>query len=193
MQKKPSGGRRPGAGRPSNLTVSRKKKAEPWIPGVSEMTKEEMEKLVPPAKREELIAIWEKLEQAEHETLAAEFIAILGEQGNAPERLSSASIHPLYKVLAPSAYMDDEQARTKFRNETLQVAASLHAEWRKAAAGRAAGGKKRKAENAKKVQDAQAQIRQTVSSDALAKQIDPLVAELAGMKQRTYFRYKKKG
>jgi hypothetical protein len=167
--------------------------AEPWIPGASEMTEEEMEQLAPLATRDALIAIWEKLEQEEHEALAADFISVLGEQGNAPERLNPASINPLYEVLAPSAYMDDEQARAKFRKEKLQVAAILHAAWRKAAAGRAAGGKKRKAENAKKVQDAQAQIRQVVSSDALAKQVDPLVAELAGLKQRTYFRYKKKG
>jgi hypothetical protein len=46
--------------------------------------------------------------------------------------------------------MDNDQARTEFRKEVLQTAAILHAAWRKAAAGRAAGGKKRKADNAKK-------------------------------------------
>jgi hypothetical protein len=43
------------------------------------MTEEEIAKLVPPATREALVAIWEKLEQEEHEALEADFIAVLGE------------------------------------------------------------------------------------------------------------------
>jgi hypothetical protein len=174
--------------------MSRKKKTpEPWVPGLSEMSDKEMEKL-PPESMAKLLCAVEACEKRDRGQLIRSYSAALSEAGVPADAIAAVTkekdIDRLYVELAPTHLHEISlPERLRMKKALLRAVARACRTWRSNQIGRRQQANKQVAETEAKVRSAQMLARER-SPGASISNIDLDAAEIACVSHRTAERRK---